>query len=109
MREGTADNAGPIAQLLYQNDSLSDVHPDFYRPRWLGEQVLAGRVLSSVAVHGGAIVGHHASLPSPDGALAETGVAVVARPTVGRHLRTAERANPRAAAALGLAPVSGAR
>jgi N-acetylglutamate synthase-like GNAT family acetyltransferase len=78
VREGHAGDAEQIAQLLYENYSLSYVHPDFYRPRWVHEELAAGRVRSSVAVHDGAVVGHHALLPSPDGPLAETGVAVVA-------------------------------
>jgi anti-sigma regulatory factor (Ser/Thr protein kinase) len=78
MRDGRIEDAEPIAQLLYENYALSYVHPDFYRPRWLREELLAGRVLSSVAVHGDEIVGHHALLLSADAPVAETGVAVVA-------------------------------
>src|SRR4051794_8316581 len=78
VRDGTAEDAEPIAQLLYENYALSYVHPDFYRPRWLREQLLAGRLLSSVAVHDTEVVGHHALLVSPDAPVAETGVAVVA-------------------------------
>jgi GNAT superfamily N-acetyltransferase len=78
VRDGRPGDAEPIAQLLYENYLLSYVHPDFYRPRWLREQLLAGRVMSSVAVHGTDVVGHHALLPSPDAPIAETGVAVVA-------------------------------
>jgi len=78
VRGGHAEDAEPIAQLLYENYALSYVHPDFYRPRWLREQLLTGRVLSAVAVHGSEVIGHHALLPSPDGPVAETGVAVVA-------------------------------
>ena len=78
VRDGRAEDAEPIAQLLYENYALSYVHADFYRPRWLREQLLAGRVLSSVAVHDTDVVGHHALLPSPDAPSAETGVAVVA-------------------------------
>ena len=77
-RDAQVDDAEPIAQLLYQNYALSYVHPDFYRPRWLREELLTGRVLSSVAVHGSDIVGHHALLLSADAPVAETGVAVVA-------------------------------
>ena len=44
VRQGRADDAESIAQLLYANYSLSYVHPDFYRPRWLREQLLTGRV-----------------------------------------------------------------
>ena len=78
VRDGRAEDAEPIAQLLYANYELSYVHPDFYRPRWLCEELLAGRLLSSVAVHGSEVVAHHALLPSPDAPVAETGVAVVA-------------------------------
>ena len=78
VRAATPDDAEQIAQALYENYSLSYVHPDFYRPRWVREELLAGRVLSTVAVHAGEIVGHHALLPLPDGPAAETGVAVVA-------------------------------
>ncbi len=108
VREGTADDAEPIAQLLYENYSLSYVHPDFYRPRWLREQLRSGRVLSSVAEHGGAVVGHHALLPSGDGPLAETGVAVVAAAYRGLGIfgRLSEHTLERAAA-LGLAAVFG--
>jgi predicted N-acetyltransferase YhbS/anti-sigma regulatory factor (Ser/Thr protein kinase) len=78
VRAATPADAEQIAQVLYENYSLSYVHPDFYRPRWVREELLAGRVLSSVAEHGGEVVGHHALLPVPDGPAAETGVAVVA-------------------------------
>ena len=78
MRDGQIEDAEPIAQLLYENYALSYVHPDFYRPRWLHEELRTGRVLSSVAVHGTDIVGHHALLLSADAPVAETGVAVVA-------------------------------
>ena len=78
IRDGTPEDAEPIAQLLYENYALSYVHPDFYRPRWLREELRAGRVVSAVAVHAGEVVGHHALVPAPDGASGETGVAVVA-------------------------------
>ena len=78
VRDGQIEDAEPIAQLLYENYALSYVHPDFYRPRWLHEELRTGRVLSSVAVHGTDIVGHHALLLSADAPVAETGVAVVA-------------------------------
>jgi anti-sigma regulatory factor (Ser/Thr protein kinase)/GNAT superfamily N-acetyltransferase len=78
VRDGRVEDAEPISQLLYGNYALSYVHPDFYRPRWLRDQLLAGRVLSSVAVHGSDVVGHHALLPWPDVPVAETGIAVVA-------------------------------
>jgi anti-sigma regulatory factor (Ser/Thr protein kinase)/N-acetylglutamate synthase-like GNAT family acetyltransferase len=78
VRDAQVEDAEPIAQLLYGNYALSYVHPDFYRPRWLREELLTGRVLSSVAVHGTDIVGHHALLLSADAPVAETAVAVVA-------------------------------
>lgn len=78
VRDGRSEDAEQIAQLLYENYALSYVHPDFYRPRWLREELVGGRVLSAVAVHGGDVVGHHAMLPSQDAPVAETGVAVVA-------------------------------
>jgi GNAT superfamily N-acetyltransferase len=78
VRDGRPEDAEPIAQLLYENYALSYVHPDFYRPRWLREELRAGRVVSAVAVHDDEIVGHHALLPAPDAPAAETGVAVVA-------------------------------
>jgi N-acetylglutamate synthase-like GNAT family acetyltransferase len=78
VRDAQAEDAEPIAQLLYENYAPSYVHPDFYRPRWLRQQLLAGRLLSSVAVHEGDLVGHHALLPAADAPAAETGIAVVA-------------------------------
>jgi serine/threonine-protein kinase RsbW len=78
VRDARPEDAEPIAQLLYANYALSYLHPDFYRPRWLREELLAGRGISSVAVHGQEIVGHHALMRRSDAAAAETGVAVVA-------------------------------
>jgi anti-sigma regulatory factor (Ser/Thr protein kinase)/GNAT superfamily N-acetyltransferase len=78
VRDARPDDAEPIAQLLYENYALSYLHPDFYRPRWLREELLAGRVVSSVAVHGDETVGHDALMRAPDAVVAETGVAVVA-------------------------------
>ena len=78
VRDAGPDDAEPISQLLYENYALSYVHPDFYRPRWLREELLAGRALSTVAEHGGEVVAHHALLTAPDAPCAETGVAVVA-------------------------------
>jgi anti-sigma regulatory factor (Ser/Thr protein kinase)/predicted N-acetyltransferase YhbS len=78
VRDATPEDAEPIAQLLYENYALSYVHPDFYRPLWLREELRAGRVLSAVAVDADEIVGHHALLPDPAAPAAETGVAVVA-------------------------------
>ena len=78
IRDAGPQDAEPIAQLLYENYALSYVHPDFYRPRWLRDELLAGRVLSTVAEHGGEVIAHHALLRPPGGPTAETGVAVVA-------------------------------
>ena len=78
VRDGTPADAEAIAQLLYENYALSYVHPDFYRPVWLAEELRSGRVLSTVALDGGELVGHHALLPDAAAPAAETGVAVVA-------------------------------
>lgn len=78
IRDLRAGEEQAVSDLLYGNYALTYPHPDFYRPRWLAEQVKSGAVLSSVAVLGDEIVGHHAILLStPDAASAETGVAVV--------------------------------
>ncbi len=77
IREATAEDAEDIAQLLYENYHLSYVHPDFYRPRYLVAELEAGRLLSTVAMHDGLIVGHHALLRATDDPAAETGAAVV--------------------------------
>ncbi len=77
IREATVEDAEDIAQLLYENYHLSYVHPDFYRPRHLIAELDAGRLLSTVAVHDGSIVGHHALMRAPDDPAAETGAAVV--------------------------------
>jgi GNAT superfamily N-acetyltransferase len=74
--------AGPecaeaISQLLYENYHLTYGHPDFYRPRWVSSEIERGTLVSSVAVHDGVIVGHHALLLRDGWASAETGVAVV--------------------------------
>ncbi|MFN8130185.1 MAG: hypothetical protein U0R70_01410 [Solirubrobacteraceae bacterium] len=66
-----------VSQLLYANYGLTYGHPDFYTPRWLAAQVQSGAVLSTVAVHDGEIVGHHALLREEGWAAAESGVAVV--------------------------------
>lgn len=66
-----------VSRLLYANYGLSYGHPDFYRPDWFSEQVEQGRVLSTVAVHEGEIVGHHALLLQGEETAGETGVAVV--------------------------------
>ncbi|HKB19880.1 MAG TPA: hypothetical protein VKC65_02625 [Gaiellaceae bacterium] len=77
VRSGTADDAEAIAQLLYQNYHLSYVHAAFYRPRYLIAGFASGELLSTVAVHDGQVVGHHALMPLPGMPSAETGAAVV--------------------------------
>ena len=77
VRAGTADDAEAIAQLLYENYHLSYVHGDFYRPRYLMAELSTGRLASTVAVHEGRVVGHHAVMPLPGIPSAETGAAVV--------------------------------
>ena len=78
VRDARPEDAEAIAQLLYANYALSYLHPDFYRPRWLRAELVAGRVVSSLAVHGDEVVGHDALMLAPDAAAAETGVAIVA-------------------------------
>jgi serine/threonine-protein kinase RsbW len=77
VRAGTADDAEAIAQLLYENYHLSYVHGDFYRPRYLMAELASGRLVSTVAVHEGRVIGHHALMPLPGVPSAETGAAVV--------------------------------
>jgi anti-sigma regulatory factor (Ser/Thr protein kinase) len=77
VRAGTADDAEAIAQLLYENYHLSYVHGDFYRPRYLMAELSSGRLASTVAVHEGRVIGHHAVMPLPGIPSAETGAAVV--------------------------------
>jgi anti-sigma regulatory factor (Ser/Thr protein kinase) len=77
VRTGTADDAEAIAQLLYENYHLSYVHGDFYRPRYLMAELSSGRLASTVAVHEGRVIGHHAVMPLPGIPSAETGAAVV--------------------------------
>ena len=77
IRTGTAGDAEAIAQLLYENYHLSYVHGDFYRPRYLTEELTSGRLVSTVAVHEGRVIGHHALMPLPGAPSAETGAAVV--------------------------------
>jgi len=71
------DEIPAVSRLLYANYGLSYGHPDFYRPDWFSDQVARGRVLSTVAVHEGEIVGHHALLLQEEETAGETGVAVV--------------------------------
>lgn len=81
IRDGRADDAEEIAQLLYASYGLRYLHPRFYQPRWLGPELAAGRVLSTVAVHqtatGETVIGHEALLPVPGSPAAENGVAAV--------------------------------
>jgi N-acetylglutamate synthase-like GNAT family acetyltransferase/anti-sigma regulatory factor (Ser/Thr protein kinase) len=77
VRAATPDDAEAIAQLLYENYHLSYVHADFYRPRYLMAALASGGLLSTIAVHEGRVVGHHALMPLPGVPSAETGAAVV--------------------------------
>jgi N-acetylglutamate synthase-like GNAT family acetyltransferase len=77
VRTGTAKDAEAIARLLYENYHLSYVHGDFYRPRYLMAELASGRLVSTVAVHEGRVIGHHALMPLPGVPSAETGAAVV--------------------------------
>ena len=77
VREASEVDAEGIAQLLYENYHLSYVHPDFYRPRYLMAELAAGRLLSTIAVHEGRVIGHHALMPEEGSASAESGAAVV--------------------------------
>jgi len=77
VRSATADDAEAIAQLLYENYHLSYVHGDFYRPRYLVAAFASGELRSTIAVHEGRVIGHHALMPRPGHASAETGAAVV--------------------------------
>jgi N-acetylglutamate synthase-like GNAT family acetyltransferase/anti-sigma regulatory factor (Ser/Thr protein kinase) len=77
IREATAEDAEGIARLLYENYHLSYVHPDFYRPRFLAGELRGGRIRSTVAVHEGRVIGHHALMIADDAPSAETGAAVV--------------------------------
>src|SRR5262249_12536136 len=77
VRAATAEDAEAIAQLLYENYDLSYVHADFYRPRYLMAVLDSGELLSTIALHEGRVVGHHALMPLPGLPSAETGAAVV--------------------------------
>jgi len=77
VRAARPQDAEAIAQLLYENYHLSYVHADFYRPRYLMAALAAGGLLSTVAVHDGQVIGHHALMPLPGVPSAETGAAVV--------------------------------
>ncbi len=77
IRDATAQDAEAISQLLYSNYHLSYGHPDFYRPGWVAQEIEAGRLLSSVALLDGELVGHHAAMLEEGSSSAETGVAVI--------------------------------
>ena len=77
VRAATAEDAEAIAQLLYESYHLSYVHSDFYLPRFLIAGLSTGELVSAVAVHDGRVIGHHALMPRPGIASAETGAAVV--------------------------------
>jgi GNAT superfamily N-acetyltransferase len=77
VKAATPDDAESIAQLLYENYHLSYVHGDFYRPRYLMAALASGELLSTIAVHEGRVVGHHALMLLPGIPSAETGAAVV--------------------------------
>jgi N-acetylglutamate synthase-like GNAT family acetyltransferase/anti-sigma regulatory factor (Ser/Thr protein kinase) len=77
VRSATAEDAEAIAQLLYENYQLSYVHADFYRPRYLMAALASGGLVSTIALHEGRVVGHHALMPLSGVPSAETGAAVV--------------------------------
>lgn len=76
VRTAQPGDAETISRLLYANYGLSYGHPAFYRPRWVAAAIAAGRILSTVALDGEEVVGHHALLLDEETA-GETGVAVV--------------------------------
>jgi N-acetylglutamate synthase-like GNAT family acetyltransferase/anti-sigma regulatory factor (Ser/Thr protein kinase) len=77
VRTATPRDGEGIAQLLYENYHLSYVHADFYRPRYLMAALASGELLSTIAVHEGRVIGHHALMPLAGVPSAETGAAVV--------------------------------
>jgi N-acetylglutamate synthase-like GNAT family acetyltransferase len=77
VRTATPQDGEAIAQLLYENYHLSYVHADFYRPRYLMAALASGELLSTIAVHEGLVIGHHALMPVAGVPSAETGAAVV--------------------------------
>ena len=77
VREARPGDVEPISRLLYSTYGLNYGHPDFYRPRWLAERLAEGSVRSTVAVHAGQVVGHHALLCGDGAPSAESGVAAV--------------------------------
>ena len=97
VRNGVSADSEAISQLLYENYHLTYGHPDFYRPRWVAEQLETGALLSSLAVLDGEIIGHHAVMRDRGKASAETGVAVVHPAYRGlRHLQSSPRLHARA-------------
>jgi N-acetylglutamate synthase-like GNAT family acetyltransferase len=77
VRAATSEDAEAIAQLLYENYHLSYVHADYYRPRYLMAVLESGGLVSTIALHEGRVVGHHALMPLGGVPSAETGAAVV--------------------------------
>lgn len=77
VRTATPQDGEAIAQLLYENYHLSYVHADFYRPRYLMAALASGELLSTIAVHEGRVIGHHALMLLAGVPSAETGAAVV--------------------------------
>jgi N-acetylglutamate synthase-like GNAT family acetyltransferase/anti-sigma regulatory factor (Ser/Thr protein kinase) len=77
VRTATPEDGEAIAQLLYENYHLSYVHADFYRPRYLMAALASLELLSTIAVHEGRVIGHHALIPVAGVPSAETGAAVV--------------------------------
>jgi N-acetylglutamate synthase-like GNAT family acetyltransferase/anti-sigma regulatory factor (Ser/Thr protein kinase) len=77
VRTATPEDGEAIAKLLYENYHLSYVHADFYRPRYLMAALESGELLSTIAVHEGRVIGHHALMPLAGVPSAETGAAVV--------------------------------
>jgi anti-sigma regulatory factor (Ser/Thr protein kinase)/N-acetylglutamate synthase-like GNAT family acetyltransferase len=77
VRKAAPEDAEAIAQLLYESYHLSYVHADFYRPRYLMAALESGQLLSTIAVHEGRVIGHHALMPVSGVPSAETGAAVV--------------------------------
>lgn len=77
LRDATPDDGEAISRLLYDHYALGYVHSDFYRPRWVAQQLQDGALRSTVALHGGDMIGHHALIIFPGQSWAESGVAVV--------------------------------
>jgi GNAT superfamily N-acetyltransferase/anti-sigma regulatory factor (Ser/Thr protein kinase) len=77
VKAATPEDAEAISQLLYESYHLSYVHGDFYRPRFLMAALASGELLSTIALHEGRVIGHHALMPLSGVPSAETGAAVV--------------------------------